>query len=100
MTSKMIKISHRNSVPLPPPGTNHWGSRKKASVVLAIRSGLICREDACRDYLLSLEELAAWEAAFDRGGHRALTNKVAVPRANREKPPNGSDLVASVPHLS
>jgi len=27
---KMIKISHRNSVPLPPPGTKHWGSRKKS----------------------------------------------------------------------
>ena len=93
---KMIKISHRNSVPLPSPGTKTWGSRKKASVVLAIRSGLICREDACRDYMLSAEELAQWEAAFDRGGHRALTKKGSLRQDARRNAP----VLADVPHLS
>ena len=93
---KMIKISHRNSVPLPPPGTKHWGSRKKASVVLAIRRGLICREDACRDYMLSAEELAHWEAVFDRGGYKALTNKGALRQDDRRNVPGSAD----VRHLS
>jgi Protein of unknown function (DUF1153) len=65
----------------PPPGTRAWGSRRKAAVVLSIREGLISREEAYAAYSLSPEELAAWEAAFDRGGHKALTNKAAPLRA-------------------
>jgi hypothetical protein len=37
-------------------------------VVVATRAGLITREEACSRYLLSDEELAAWERAFDRSG--------------------------------
>ena len=43
----------------PPPGTRTWGSRKKAAVILCIRSGLITREEAYAAYSLSPEELAA-----------------------------------------
>ena len=50
-------------------------------MVLCIRSGLISREEAYAAYSLSPEELAAWEAAFDRGGYKALTNKAAPSRA-------------------
>jgi hypothetical protein len=44
-------------------------------VVLAIREGLITREEAYEMYRLSPEELASWEGAFDRGGYRALSLK-------------------------
>jgi hypothetical protein len=61
-----------------------WGSRRKAAVVLGIRSGLITREEAYNRYMLSPEEeLASWETAFDRGGHSALMNK-AAPQPDRK----------------
>jgi len=53
---------------LPPADTKRWSSRRKAAVVVATRTGVITREEACRRYLLSEEELAAWERAFDRSG--------------------------------
>jgi hypothetical protein len=37
-------------------------------VVVAIRTGVITREEACQRYLLSDEELVGWERAFDRSG--------------------------------
>ena len=60
---------------LPQSGTRRWGARKKAAVVMAIRAGLLAREEAVQRYCLSVEELAFWEAAFDQGGTRALTQK-------------------------
>src|SRR4029079_18236760 len=60
---------------LPPPDTKAWGRRKKAAVVLGLRKGLITREQAYEMYRLSVEELASWEDAFDRGGYRALALK-------------------------
>lgn len=53
---------------LPAADTKRWSSRRKAAVVVAMRAGLITREEACGRYLLSDEELAGWEAAFDRRG--------------------------------
>ena len=67
-------------IKLPPPGTKAWGSRKKAAVILGIRAGLITRDEAYAMYLLSPEELASWETAFDRGGHQALIASKARPR--------------------
>jgi len=53
---------------LPPQDTKRWSSRRKAAVVIAIRAGVITREEACERYLLSTEELVGWEAAFDKNG--------------------------------
>jgi hypothetical protein len=53
---------------LPPTMATRWSPRRKAEVVLAARNGNISREEAYRRYLLSPEELAAWEAALDRSG--------------------------------
>jgi hypothetical protein len=52
----------------PPAETKRWSCRRKAAVVVAIRAGVLGRQEACERYTLSLEELAAWEAAFDRNG--------------------------------
>jgi len=57
---------------LPPPETKRWSSRRKAAVLAAVRTGVITREEACQRYLLSEEELASWEVAFDRAGIRGL----------------------------
>jgi hypothetical protein len=53
---------------LPPAETKRWSSRRKAAVVIATRAGVLSRQEACERYMLSLEELAAWEAALDRNG--------------------------------
>lgn len=53
---------------LPPPDTERWSPRRKAAVVAAVRAGLISAEEACRRYMLSVEELTAWEKAFDQNG--------------------------------
>jgi hypothetical protein len=71
-------------IDLPPPGTRAWGSRKKAAVVLGIRGGLITRDEAYAMYMLSPEELASWEAAFDQGGHQALIRSKAAPRTIKQ----------------
>lgn len=65
-------MTPRSSAPpdsvLPPPDTIRWSPSRKAAVVTATRNGLISREEACARYLLSPEELTAWEKALDRNG--------------------------------
>ena len=53
---------------LPPAETRRWSSRRKAAIVIAIRAGVLKRQEAYERYTLSLEELAAWEAALDQNG--------------------------------
>jgi hypothetical protein len=53
---------------LPPTDTKRWSSRRKAAVVVATRTGVLSRMEACQRYMLSDEELADWEVAFDRRG--------------------------------
>lgn len=58
---------------LPPADTKRWSSRRKAAIVVAVRTGVLTREEACkRYYLLSNEELSAWEAAFEKSGIQGL----------------------------
>jgi hypothetical protein len=57
---------------LPPPETKRWSSRRKAAILVAVRTGVITREEACQRYLLSEEEFAGWEVAFDRAGIHGL----------------------------
>ena len=49
--------------------------KTKAAILVAVRAGVITREEASRRYLLSKEELAGWEAAFDRAGIPGLLAK-------------------------
>ena len=53
---------------LPSAETKRWSCRRKAAVVVAVRAGVLRRQEACERYMLSLEELAAWEDALDRNG--------------------------------
>jgi hypothetical protein len=57
---------------LPPADTKRWSCRRKAAVVVAVRAGVLGRQKACERYLLSPEELAAWETAFDQNGIHGL----------------------------
>ena len=53
---------------LPSPKTRRWVARRKASVVAAVRSGLISLDEACLRYTLSVEEYLSWERAIERDG--------------------------------
>jgi hypothetical protein len=57
---------------LPSSNTKRWTARRKAEVVIAVSDGRIPREEACRRYQLSEEELLAWEDAFNSYGNRGL----------------------------
>lgn len=65
-------------IELPPADTKRWSSRRKAAVVVATRTGLITREDACKRYMLSEEELAGWENAFDKRGIPGLRSSTLL----------------------
>lgn len=57
---------------LPKSTTTRWVMRRKASVVAAVRGGLIELADACARWNISVEEYESWERLIDRHGVRAL----------------------------
>ena len=57
---------------LPPPSTVRWVIRRKAEVVCAVRGGLLSIEEACRRYMLTLEEFLTWQALVDQHGLAGL----------------------------
>lgn len=68
---------------LPPPNTKRWVVRRKAAVVVAVRSGIITMEEALRRYQLTEEEFLSWRRAFEAHGLAGL-------RATRIKQYRGS----------
>ena len=59
---------HEPDVVLPPPETNRWTSHRKAAILIAVRAGVMSREEACQRFFISEEELVGWEVAFERAG--------------------------------
>jgi len=57
---------------LPSLNVKRWTARRKAAVVIAVSDGRILREEACRRYQLSSEELLAWEDSFKTYGNAGL----------------------------
>jgi hypothetical protein len=54
---------------LPPAGfTRRWTIAKKAAVACAVRGGLLTHEEACKRYMLSVDELLSWQRAIERHG--------------------------------
>ena len=70
--SDVLNARDHADLVLPPADTKRWSSRRKAAVVVAMMTGVITREQARERYLLSEEELAGWERAFERRGIRGL----------------------------
>ena len=57
---------------LPPPNTKRWVIRRKAQVVVAVKSGLLSLDEACRRYTLTVEEFLAWQHAIETFGTAGL----------------------------
>ena len=71
---------------LPPVTTKRWVIRRKAQVVNAVRKGVLSLEEACRRYMLTADEFAAWERAIDEHGLAGLrTTRLQHYRARRER---------------
>jgi len=47
----------------------------KAAILLAVRGGTMSRADVCRRYVLSSDEFALWELAFDDEGIVGLRDR-------------------------
>lgn len=58
---------------LPPSNTVRWSPQRKASVVEAVRDGLISLDEACRRYQLSAEEFQEWQQALTVHGLKGLS---------------------------
>jgi hypothetical protein len=69
---------------LPPRGTVRWTAGYKAAVLDALRTGQLSVAEICERYLLTEEELADWQAAFERNGIAGLHLK-----ARRRRTPGG-----------
>jgi hypothetical protein len=79
------------TVTLPHSATVRWTAWRKTQVITAIRVSAITFSEACERYCLSLEELSAWEAAFDEDGLAALQMNYRSARAGRApRPPSES----------
>ena len=61
------------AVGLPPGNAVRWSPQRKASVVEAVRSGLIGLDEACRRYQLSAEEFLEWQQALKVHGVGGLS---------------------------
>jgi Protein of unknown function (DUF1153) len=70
-----LAVDHANRAlleELPPPDTKRWVIRRKATVVAAVRSGLLTLEQACERYKISLEEFLSWQRLIDSHGLAGL----------------------------
>jgi DNA-binding winged helix-turn-helix (wHTH) protein len=67
------------------PRPARWVANKKAAVVIAVRSGLLSASEACDRYLLSVDELTRWEAAFESEGRVGLHLKRRAGMAERQR---------------
>ena len=77
-------MSQKKIPVIPSAGLARWVARKKAGVVIAVRSGTLNRGEAYDRYMLSAEELSQWEEAFNRDGIGGLQIKRRSARRPRK----------------
>jgi hypothetical protein len=70
---------------LPSPNTKRWVVRRKAAIIVAVRSASITLEEALERYQLGAEEYRSWERGFDAHGFAGL--RATGRRANRDPLP-------------
>jgi transposase-like protein len=59
-------------IELPPENIRRWTVRRKAAVVNAVNAGEVTREEICRRYQISVEELLAWQQDYESYGPPGL----------------------------
>jgi Protein of unknown function (DUF1153) len=57
---------------LPPPNPKRWVVARKATVVGAVRDGILSVDEACRRYSLSIEEFLSWRRLVECHGIAGL----------------------------
>lgn len=57
---------------LPPADTVRWSPRRKHTVVIAVRNGLLSLDEACERYKLSLDEFMYWQRSIEKNGTKGL----------------------------
>ncbi len=76
---------------LPSPETVRWVMQRKATIIAAVRGGLLSLEDACERYQISMEEFLSWKSALDRFGPvglratHARRSRTAVHRSGKHR---------------
>lgn len=69
---KLPDGTHMTRADLPAANTRRWVASRKASVVKAVKYGLLTLGEAMTMYGLSEEEFSEWEHAVDTHGEAAL----------------------------
>jgi len=64
-----------------------WTAWQKVAVIRAVRNGTLSPAEVRARYLLSEEELAAWQADFDRNGLAGLQQKSLRQRRRQRRQP-------------
>lgn len=85
---------------LPPTNARRWVVRRKATVVTAVRGGLLTLEEACDRYKLSEEEFQTWQRAIDEHGVLGLRLTTRQDYREKEKIMIESPLATSLPRTS
>jgi hypothetical protein len=74
---------------LPSLGIQRWSLRRKATVIAAVRGGLLSLQEACSRYALNIEEYRTWEYRIDRYGLAGLrTTRAQFYSTNGERQRN------------
>ena len=59
-------------IELPPENVRRWTARLKAAVVNAVNVGEVTREEICRRYQISIDELLSWQRDYESHGLHGL----------------------------
>ncbi len=57
---------------LPPPNIRRWITRRKAEVVIAVRTDLLSLDGVCARYGITIEEFLCWQRLLDEHGMQGL----------------------------
>jgi len=70
---------------LPPPTLKRWVTRRKAEVVMAVRTGLIDLDEACERYSITVEEFLSWQRLLaDHGLHGLRSTRLQDYRGSND----------------
>jgi len=75
------------------PGTRRWSIRRKATVIAAVRGGLLSLEEACGRYALNVEQYVSWQyriGCYGLAGLRTTRTQFYLINGERQRSPRRS----------